>query len=158
MTTYEFDTYFKKHRPKMVRFASAILHSMDDAEDVASEVMERLWRQHDTLGRYKNFDALVMTSTRNCAYDHIRKRRPSEEPNDSTRPPDDLEQRNDSQALVRFAISKLPDRQREIIHLREIEGYEISEIAQIFEIEESNTRMILSRSRTALREIIIKLM
>ncbi len=142
----------------MVRFATAILHSRDDAEDVASEVMERLWRQHDTLGRFKNFDALVMTSTRNCAYDYIRKRRPSEVPTDSTRPHDHTEQRCDSQALVRLAISKLPDRQREIIHLRDIEGYEIGEIAQIFEIEESNTRMILSRGRAALREIIVKLM
>ena len=60
--------------------------------------------------------------------------------------------------LVRTAMDRLPLRQREVLHLKEIEGYSTHEIAQMISTEENQVRTILSRGRKALREEVEKLM
>jgi RNA polymerase sigma-70 factor (ECF subfamily) len=62
---------------------------------------------------------------------------------------------NDRQ-IVHKALSKLPERQRMAVHLKDIEGYSNKELAEILETDETNVRTILSRGRRALREIIEK--
>ena len=51
-------------------------------------------------------------------------------------------------------IDRRPERQREMIHLRDIEGYPIPEIAAITQTDEANVRMTLSRARHKLKQII----
>jgi DNA-directed RNA polymerase specialized sigma24 family protein len=52
-------------------------------------------------------------------------------------------------ALTKRFISMLPDKQRIIIHLRDVEGYEFEEIARIIESDETSVRVNLSRARTS---------
>ena len=53
-------------------------------------------------------------------------------------------------------MTRLPEKQRTTLHLKDIEGYSTKEVAEILETDEANVRTILSRSRKALREIIEK--
>lgn len=53
-------------------------------------------------------------------------------------------------------MTRLPEKQRTALHLKDIEGYSTKEVAEILETDEANVRTILSRSRKALREIIEK--
>ena len=46
----------------------------------------------------------------------------------------------------------LPDKQRIIIHLRDVEGYEFEEIARIIESDEASVRVNLSRARKRVKE------
>ena len=46
----------------------------------------------------------------------------------------------------------LPDKQRIIIHLRDVEGYEFEEIARIIESDEASVRVNLSRARKSVTE------
>lgn len=142
---------------RMLRFAKSILHSEADAQDVVSKVSERLWRDRTRLEAKSSASTFAMTSVRNGCYDHARyrNRRHHEEPSNELRSGENIESR-DTIELVRFAISQLPDKQREVLHLKDIEGYSTHEIAQILEIEATNVRMILSRARSALKEIITK--
>ncbi len=160
MTAEEFNIYIKQMHSRMLRFASTILHNRADAEDVVSQVSERLWRERAKLDVKSSASAFAMTSVRNGCYDHhrYRERHRHEEPNETTLPSDlEREERRDTVELVRQAMQRLPERQREILHLKDIEGYSTHEIAQIYEIEETNVRMILSRARGALRDIIIRI-
>ncbi len=161
MTTEEFEIYIREMRGRMLRFATTILRSRADAEDVVSQVSERLWRERGRLYRSGSASAFAMTSVRNGCYDHhrYRQRHRHEEPRDEVLPSQpSQEERGDRVELVRWAMQRLPERQREVLHLKDIEGYSTHEIAQIFEIEETNVRMILSRARGTLRDIIIKTM
>ncbi len=142
----------------MVRFATTILHSQAEAEDVTSDVIEKLWRQRERLDNERNIESLFMTATRNACYDHIRKRRESEEIDERVMPAISPSEARDTIEMMRYAISRLEPRQREVIHLKDIEGYSTAEIATIYEIEEPNVRQILSRGRKELRLIVIKLM
>ena len=57
----------------------------------------------------------------------------------------------------RRALSALPERQREELHLKEIEGYPTREIAAMLGCDEAQVRVILSRGRMALRGILQKM-
>ena len=54
--------------------------------------------------------------------------------------------------------SRLPERQREVLHLKDIEGYPTREIAEIAACDEAQVRVILSRARNGLREVLKKMM
>lgn len=59
-------------------------------------------------------------------------------------------------ALVRQIIETLPDTQREVILLREVEELEYDEIAQITGLGLNNIRTILSRARSRVKELLVK--
>ncbi len=143
----------------MLRFAINILRNEADAQEVVSQVSERLWRQRERLLSQGSATTFAMTAVRNGCYDHARyrQRHHNEEPTERLSNNEPSIESRDTIELVRLAISWLPERQREILHLKDIEGFSSGEIAKIFDIEENNVRMILSRARSALRDIIIGL-
>jgi RNA polymerase sigma-70 factor, ECF subfamily len=55
---------------------------------------------------------------------------------------------------VRVAIADLPDRQREVVTLRDIEGLSSGEVCGILEISEGNQRVLLHRGRSRLRQVL----
>ncbi len=55
---------------------------------------------------------------------------------------------------VHTAINKLPDKYRNVLLLRDIEGYDTSQVAEILEISESNVKVRLHRSHAALKKLI----
>ena len=60
--------------------------------------------------------------------------------------------------LLRQAMARMPHRQREALHLKEIEGFATKEIAAIFATDEAQVRVMLSRARCRLGEEVEKLM
>jgi RNA polymerase sigma-70 factor (ECF subfamily) len=57
-------------------------------------------------------------------------------------------------AQIHTAINQLPDAYRIILLLRDIEGYDTSEVAQLLDIAESNVKVRLHRARAALKKLI----
>ena len=147
------DIFGQKRLDFMFRLACSILGRRDEAEDMMQDVAERiLRRQTRDIG---NIDAFLTRSVRNACIDRIRRRR------DTTHKiPDVPDEKNpdrwDERQLVHRAMTRLPEKQRTALHLKDIEGYSTKEVAEILETDEANVRTILSRSRKALREIIEK--
>ena len=147
------DIFGQKRLDFMFRLACSILGRRDEAEDMMQDVAERiLRRQTRDIG---NIDAFLTQSVRNACIDRIRRRR------DTTHKiPDVPDEKNpdrwDERQLVHRAMTRLTEKQRTTLHLKDIEGYSTKEVAEILETDEANVRTILSRSRKALREIIEK--
>jgi RNA polymerase sigma-70 factor (ECF subfamily) len=57
---------------------------------------------------------------------------------------------------VEKVINQLPEQQRLIVQMRDIEQYEFEEIAKILEMNETAIRVALSRARKTIREFMIK--
>jgi len=137
-------------RDRLFRFAATMLGNRDDAEDVVNDILERFWRRREEISKKGNPEAFALTSVRNLCIDRLRRRRettdeiPDSEAAESSDGWSEVE-------MVRRAIRSLPDRQREIIHLRDIEGYTNAEIAQITGLAEDVVRVYVSRGRKALR-------
>lgn len=155
MENHDFDILLARLKDRMYRFAYTMLRQSADAEDAVQDVVERMWRHRRQIDQTRNTTSLFMTSVRNVCLDRLRQKHiaPFENWNEANighEPPDDFEIRES----VRAAIAQLPPRQREMIHLRDIEGYPIPEIAAITQTDEANVRMTLSRARHKLKQII----
>ena len=143
-------------RDRMYRYARTLLGDRDEAMDAVQDVAGKLWRMGASLEKVRNPEAFAMRSVRNSCIDRLRsRRRVSRDGFPEIAQTAEAEKWTDVQ-LVRTAIGRLPEKQRTVIHLKDIEGFGTDEIAGILGIRENQTRMILSRARKALREIIMK--
>lgn len=165
METEEFDIYVMPHRDMIFRLAKSMLMEVCEAEDATQDILEKLWRRRYVLSAYDNIGAIVYTTTRNHCIDRLRahKHKPGsiqdmgQVGSDGTDLMTKVEQR-DMKAIVRRIISELPDKQRAVIHLRDIEGYDFDEIAAMTGADEGLIRVTLSRARKSVREKLIKIM
>lgn len=156
----QFHTDVLPLRDKMYRFARSILLRTDEAEDVTHDTLERLWRGREQLAQCRNIEAFVMTALRNGCYDRLRRRKLREYATESypVVAVADESSRWSDRVLVTEAMKQLSESQREVLHLKDIEGYETHEIAEMMSTAENQIRMILSRARKRLREVLIKMM
>ncbi len=148
---------------KLLAFSERLLGDSEDARDAVQEVFLKLWNLRQKLDDYRSIEAFAMTVTRNHCLDRIKARRTVRledkhslpgELIDGTSPGDILE-RKDAVANVKEIIDSLPEKQRSIIHLRDIEGFDNEEIADIMKMDVNNVRVVLSRTRKTVREKLI---
>lgn len=142
--------------------AFRILNSFQEAEDTVQEVYIRLWSKRKTLRDYRNIEALAMTITKNLSLDKLRlKNSQNLRINDfnlveNEKKPDEKIELKDTVGRVKAIIDKLPELQRIIIQLRDIEGYEYEEIGKMLSIQTNSIRVNLSRARKKVRDELIK--
>jgi len=148
----------------LLRYALQILQNEEEAKDVLQDIFLKLWQKRDELEKVDNLDAFAMRMIRNRCLDVIRARRtvslevvkkdrlPGVEVSDT----DHLEN-SDSVSLIKQIISELPDIQRTIIQLRDIEQLEYEEIAEVTEMNVNAIRVNLSRARKKVRDEIFKI-
>ncbi len=163
MTTGEFDKKVVALRGRVFRFALRLVADCEQAGDVAQDVMEGMWLRRGSLSAEKNIDALVMRAARNRCYDILRHRKVVDRSHAQIAlhaSPAGYEEsgveRRELMEAIREAIGALPGKQRSAIHLRDVEGYEFEEIAEIMDCSVASVRMCLARARRAVREKLIK--
>lgn len=149
-------------KDKLYRLAKRILVSHDEAEDAVQEVFMKLWNAKDKLSGYNNPEAFAMTMTKNYCLDRLKSKQASNMTlvhNNYASNGSGLDKQveaKDSAGLVFEIMKSLPEQQRIILQLRDVEEYEYSEIAEILQINETAIRVNLSRARKAIREEILK--
>ena len=149
-------------KDKVFRLAKRLLISHDEAEDATQELYLKLWSNREQLGTYKNIEAFAMVMTKNYCLDRLKSKqagnltlvhsnfRGSEE---------DVHKKlelKDEVSLVHQLIADLPEQQRMVIQLRDIEQYEYDEIERILDMNPTAIRVNLSRARKTIREEMIK--
>lgn len=141
------------------RYAVALLHDTVEAEDAVQDLYERLWRRRLFL-RHEGFRSLVMTAIRNAALDRLRERerRRHASIDEVATESVELEDRRDEVLIIKGIIARLPEREREVIHLRDVEGMAFEDIAEVVECSEVAARMAHSRARQKVREEFSKIM
>lgn len=163
MKEFEFDRYIVPLRDRMFRYAQSLLLCADEAEDVTHDLLERLWKERDRLDGCRDVVSFVMTAVRNRCYDSLRRRRADGRRDNAVAGWAERSTTGDAEGweareLVRRAMAELPGRQREVLHLKDIEGYPTREIAGMVACDEAQVRVILSRARNGLREVLKKMM
>ena len=147
---------------KMYRLALRLLVSREAAEDATQEVMLKLWSRKEKLGAYTNLEAFAMTVTKNHCLDQLKLKQNNnlrivhsnyEDGNSSLQKQVEVQ---DDLNWVQKIIEGLPEQQRLLIQLREVEQYEYEEIAQMTDMNETAIRVALSRARKKIREEMIK--
>lgn len=148
-------------RDTLYRLVLNVLHDDTEAEDVVQDLFERAWRARDAVLKNEYPRAYLCRMARNLAIDCWRQRgrhRELEAQMDFQRVVEEAHKLdcNDMAAITRAIISALPERQRIAIHMRDVEGYEMAEIAEVMECDEASVRMNISRARKSVREQLIR--
>lgn len=161
MDNKEFTNIVLPYKDRLFRLAKRILISVDEAEDAVQEIFLKLWNARDRIQDYKNPEAFAITMTKNYCLDRLKSKQASNlkiiHSNYPTSQNIEVEvEANDGVELVFKIMETLPEQQRIILQLRDVEQYEFSEIANILDSNETAVRVALSRARKTVRDAMIK--
>ena len=159
MNSEQLNIEFLSVKDAAYRYAVALLHDRSEAEDAVQDLYERLWRRRLLLRR-SGFRSLVMTAIRNAALDRLRERerRRCESVDEAVAELVEMDERRDEVALIKRIIARLPEREREVIHLRDVEGMAFEDIAEMVGCSEVAARMAHSRARQKVKDEFSKIM
>ena len=145
-------------RDKLLKYSVKLTDDGADAEDIVQEALLKLWYIRDRLDGYQSVEALSVQVVKNLCLDKLRSKRMDRMPENSqsiladTVTPEQLLEQHDAVAIIGRLIQQLPTLQQCIIRMKDVEGYELSEIAQITGTQIESVRVNLSRARKKVRE------
>ena len=151
-----FEQQARTWRQKALSVSMSCGAGRDEAEDIAQDVMLRLWQMHDELERYDSIEALAAMMARHLLINHQRRRKP-EVLNEAkivsitTSPHEQLEMKEDDQWLTK-RLEQLPTTQRTLLYMRQVERRSHEEIALLLGIETTSVSTLLARARRTLLE------
>ena len=147
-------------KDEMYRFAKRFVTSSDEAEDVVQDLMMKFWQKKEELATFGNLKSYALKSVKNECLNRLKHHDVKMGFADFQMHRSELyqvETNNLKEQIVGF-INLLPEKQKAVIHLKDVEEYEVSEISVILEMEENAVRVNLMRARQKVKEQIQKLM
>lgn len=165
MDIQAFETKVLPSKNKLFRFALRLLGNVDEAQDVVQEVLIKVWNGRESMHQIKNWEAWCMRLTRNLSLDRLRAQQRKatdslvvgmEVKQDGLSPLEKTELTESMQQVSKL-MALLPEKQRQVMHLRDVEGYSYSEICEILELDMSQVKISLFRARNSVREKLVKI-
>lgn len=163
MDLHEFKERIIPLNGKLYHYACLLLRDQSEAKDAVQEVYLKLWKIRESLEQYNSIEAFAMKVTRNWCLDRIKAHKPvyfeNYQPWIERRSDEDplktVEKKENLNLLMKL-MDKLPEQQKLIIQLREIENMDFEEIAEIMDMNVNSIRVSLSRARNKMREELAK--
>jgi RNA polymerase sigma-70 factor (ECF subfamily) len=148
---------------RLFRTAYRLLLNEEEAKDIVQDVFVKLWNKRHELEKYKSLEAWCITVTKNAALDKIKskKYRSTEKMSvvqkESNNVVNASVETKDAINITRRIINSLPERQRLLIHLRDVEGFAYEVIAEIMQLTIGEVKIGLFRARKKIREELTKM-
>jgi len=143
---------------KLFRLAKRLLISREEAEDATQEVLLKLWSKNKNMAKYNNVEAFAMTMTKNFCLDRLKSKQAgnlklvhsnySETGSSLQKQVEAI----DSVSWVQKIMEELPEQQKMVLQLRDVEEYDYDEISEMLEMKPTAVRVALSRARKTVRE------
>ncbi len=161
MEKTEFIALVMPFKDKLYRLAKRILVSSDEADDAVQEVFLKLWNGRESIENYRNPEAFAITMTKNYCLDRLKSKQASNLKivHSNYQTSENIEKNieaNNGVELVFKIMETLPEQQRIVLQLRDVEQFEFSEIAKMMDSNETAIRVALSRARKTVRDAMIK--
>lgn len=146
-------------KDKLFRLALRITFDRAEAEDVVQDTMIRVWNKREEWTQFGSIEAYCLTVAKNLAIDRSQKKEAQnveltpemEEESEISGPYDQLVN-NERMSLIHRLINELPEKQRLIMQLRDIEGESYKEIAKILNLTEEQVKVNLFRARQKVKQ------
>ena len=149
---------FTRLRPRLHSTARQLLASDDDADDAIQEAFYRLWQRRDRISHESQAEGMSVITVRNICIDSLRERQahPHDTIDETCDKPEDNDPSGPREELatqVSDLINKtLSPRDREILLLRDRDGWDFDDIADRFGMTEAAVRVVISRARRTVRQ------
>jgi RNA polymerase sigma-70 factor, ECF subfamily len=158
-----FEELVRRHQHRVFALVGGILRRREDVEDVAQQVFMKAYVSLKRFDQRSAFSTWLYKISVNECWDYLRKKkvRPllyesdlSEEQvsrldgivsND--RPPEAPSERVEARDLLEKVLEKLPEQDRELLFLKEVEGFSVEELASILDLNVNTVKVRLFRAR-----------
>ena len=135
MDSLEMERIYATYSGKVMGYLRARIHNTAEAEDICSEVFEKVMRKIDDYDQTKAaVGTWIFSITRNTLIDHYRKKRPTEELDENLKDDTELDESlltNETLSELAAALKRLPEQLRDIVVLRYYDGKPLTEIAEM---------------------------
>ena len=162
MNIKEFQNTILPIKNTLYRLAKRVVGETSEAEDVVQEVFVKIWNQRTQLTEITNVEAWCMRLTKNLSIDKLRSKHrrteafhPEFDQADDQQTPYQFVETNDTMQQIENMMNALPEKQKMVMHLRDIEGLAYQEIAEALEIPLNQVKVNLFRARKQVREQIL---
>lgn len=147
---------------KMYRYALSILKDEQSSYDVTQECLTKIWERKNKLSDIQNIEAWAMRIIRNQCFDWVKTSNkvevlPETHDEQETVNADHELLLADSKKWLELILDNIPGIQKEIFHLREIEGLSYHEISEVLTININEVKVYLHRARTKIRASMTKI-
>ncbi len=162
MKQTEFLNTVMPFKDKVFRLAKRLLVSIEEAEDATQEVLIKLWNNKKKMQQYNSVEAFAMTMTKNYCLDRLKSKQAQNlklvhsNYKDETVTLQKQVEIDDSLSWIQKIMETLPEQQKIIIQLRDIEQYDFDEITEMLKMKPTAVRVALSRARKTIRQELIK--
>lgn len=148
-------------RPSLIRLATAWSNNSALAEDLVQETMLKSFKNADQLRDYEKFDSWVFSILNNCWREYLRKEKPTVEIDDVVMGSSNVTELHVNKVeiieRVRRAVSLLPNSQRQVVTLVDLQGFSYAEVSEILDIPTGTVMSRLSRARENLKRYLTSL-
>ncbi|AKA33747.1 MAG: RNA polymerase sigma factor [Muricauda sp.] len=162
MRQTEFINVVMPFKDKLYRLAKRLLVSREEAEDATQEILMKLWAKQDEMGQMRSVEAFAMTMTKNFCLDRLKSKQAtnlklvhSNYRDEKTSLQKQLEAQ-DSVSWVERIMEELPEQQKMVLQLRDVEEYDFEEICEMMDMKPTAVRVALSRARKTVREKLLE--
>ena len=162
MTSEEFKENIIPYSRKLFPMIRRIIKDEEESRDAVQDLMLKLWKKRNELEKCDNIGAYIYSVARNYCFDMRKKKRPDTMKTEEYRilnlPSDDISHElKERHEQIHRIIDGLPDKYREVIRLRDIDGFSFEEIKGMTGLEIPYLRVILSRSRMRVKCELLKI-
>lgn len=158
MQKFDFRKDILPLKDKLFRLAYRITFNRQEAEDIVQDTMLRVWSKRGELGEVESVEAYCTVVAKNLAIDRSQKKETQNlwlDPETKAMPvatdPYDRLVKDERMKIIHELIDKLPEKQRIIIRLRDIEEKSYKEIAEALNVTEEQVKVNLYRARQKIR-------
>ena len=146
-------------KDKLFRLALRITLDRAEAEDVVQDTMIRVWNKRDEWQQFESVEAYCLIVAKNLAIDRSQKKdaqnvelTPEMAEEADTSGPYDRLVNNERMKIIHRLIDELPEKQRLIMQLRDIEGESYKDIAKVLQLTEEQVKVNLFRARQKVKQ------
>jgi RNA polymerase sigma-70 factor (ECF subfamily) len=157
MTTKEYNLAIDEYSDNIYRFALKHLKNEMSAKDVVQETFMKVWIKHEEVA-YEKVKSYLFTTAYHAIVDWVNKeKRNGDFEKVEHTATSEFSISFDLEKILNEALDKLPEIQKTVVLLRDYEGYNYAEIAEITELSESQVKVYIFRARQALKDYIKRL-
>ncbi|HDH63160.1 MAG TPA: sigma-70 family RNA polymerase sigma factor [Firmicutes bacterium] len=148
----------EKYEREIFEYSYFLIGDREEALDMTQETFLKAYTNIKTLRREEDFKFWLRRIARNLCFKRIKKMRREKEvmerQREETLSLDSYVIKKEREERVKRALNKLPEKMKEIIILRDIEGLSYKEIKEILNIPMSLVKVRIFRARNLLKKIL----
>lgn len=151
LTTEDYNKVVKKISHRLFGYVFKLTKDEEDANDLVQDAFMKLWINREKV-EFKKAKSWLFTTAHNAFINFIKKSNRQERIGEGVDIPVESKNRFELQEIIDLAMKSLPELQKSIILLRDLEGYNYKEIGDMLKLNESQVKVYLFRARKKIKD------